>query len=52
MVSKTDLRGNIVYVNPCFAELSGYSERELPGAPHNLVRHPDMPPPSPTCGRP
>ncbi|MCU6497006.1 methyl-accepting chemotaxis protein [Rugamonas sp. A1-17] len=44
LVSKTDLRGKIVYVNPGFVEASGYSEAELLGAPHNLVRHPDMPP--------
>ncbi|MBA5689899.1 methyl-accepting chemotaxis protein [Rugamonas apoptosis] len=44
IVSKTDLRGKIVYVNPCFVEVSGFSEQELLGAPHNLVRHPDMPP--------
>ena len=44
IVSKTDLRGKIVYVNPYFVEASGFSEAELIGAPHNLVRHPDMPP--------
>ena len=44
IVSKTDLRGQIVYVNPYFVEVSGFSETELIGAPHNLVRHPDMPP--------
>src|SRR5471032_2884270 len=43
IVAKTDLRGNIVYVNPYFVEVSGYSEQELLGAPHNIVRHPDMP---------
>ncbi len=44
IVSKTDLKGRITYVNPYFVEVSGFSERELLGAPHNLVRHPDMPP--------
>ncbi|QAU33098.1 PAS domain-containing methyl-accepting chemotaxis protein [Janthinobacterium sp. 17J80-10] len=44
IVSKTDLKGNILYVNPYFVEVSGYTEAELLGAPHNLVRHPDMPP--------
>jgi aerotaxis receptor len=44
IVSKTDLQGTIVYVNPCFVAVSGYSEEELTGAPHNIVRHPDMPP--------
>ncbi|WP_411884913.1 methyl-accepting chemotaxis protein [Polaromonas sp. YR568] len=44
IVSKTDLKGRITYVNPYFVEVSGYSEEELLGAPHNLVRHPGMPP--------
>jgi len=43
IVSKTDLNGNIVYVNPYFTQISGYSEAELLGAPQNIVRHPDMP---------
>ncbi len=43
IVSKTDLKGNIVYVNPTFVEVSGFSETELIGAPQNIVRHPDMP---------
>ncbi|AKU23300.1 methyl-accepting chemotaxis protein [Massilia sp. MB5] len=44
IVSKTDLDGNIVYVNPYFMQVSGFSEEELIGAPQNIVRHPDMPP--------
>jgi len=43
IVSKTDLDGNITYVNPYFTQISGFSEQELIGAPQNLVRHPDMP---------
>ena len=43
IVSKTDLRGNITYANDVFIRVSGYSERQLLGAPHNIVRHPDMP---------
>ena len=43
IVSKTDLNGNITYVNPYFTHISGFSEEELLGAPQNLVRHPDMP---------
>ncbi|MRX11635.1 PAS domain-containing protein [Pseudoduganella sp. FT25W] len=43
IVSKTDLNGNITYVNPYFTQISGFSEDELLGAPQNLVRHPDMP---------
>ncbi len=44
IVSKTDLKGRITYINRDFLEISGFSESELIGAPHNLVRHPDMPP--------
>jgi len=44
IVSKTDLKGKITYINPYFVEVSGFTEEELIGAPHNLVRHPDMPP--------
>jgi aerotaxis receptor len=44
IVSKTDKKGKITYVNPYFVEVSGFAEEELIGAPHNLVRHPSMPP--------
>jgi aerotaxis receptor len=43
IVSKTDLQGNITYANPCFIDVSGYTEEELIGAPQNILRHPDMP---------
>ncbi len=43
IVSKTDPKGLITYVNPDFIEASGFTEKELLGHPHNLVRHPDMP---------
>ena len=43
IVSKTDLKGIITYGNRIFIEISGYSERELLGAPHSILRHPDMP---------
>jgi PAS domain S-box-containing protein len=43
IVSKTDLKGRITYCNRIFIEFSGYAESELLGAPHNLIRHPDMP---------
>lgn len=43
IISKTDLEGTILYGNRIFIELSGYTERELLGQPHNIVRHPDMP---------
>ncbi|BBL75757.1 methyl-accepting chemotaxis protein [Methylomagnum ishizawai] len=44
IVSKTDLKGVITYANAEFIAASGFGERELLGQPHNLVRHPDMPP--------
>jgi PAS domain S-box-containing protein len=43
LVSRTDLKGRITYGNQIFIEYSGYSERELLGSQHNIVRHPDMP---------
>ncbi|MDD5295702.1 MAG: methyl-accepting chemotaxis protein [Rhodocyclaceae bacterium] len=43
IVSKTDLKGRITYVNKDFLDISGFSEAELIGEPHNIVRHPDMP---------
>ncbi|MDO9226765.1 MAG: methyl-accepting chemotaxis protein [Pseudomonadota bacterium] len=43
IVSATDTRGIITFCNPDFIEASGFSESELMGAPHNLLRHPDMP---------
>nr|WP_285577512.1 PAS domain-containing protein [Geothrix limicola] len=42
-MSKTDLKGLITYGNRVFIDISGYSEQELLGAPHNILRHPDMP---------
>jgi len=43
IVSKTDEKGVITYANRLFCEISGYSNEELIGEPHNIVRHPDMP---------
>jgi len=43
IVSTTDPKGIITYVNDEFIRLSGFSQDELLGQPHNLVRHPDMP---------
>jgi PAS domain S-box-containing protein len=43
IVSKTDLKGRITYGNRIFIEFSGYSENELLGSQHNIIRHPDMP---------
>ena len=44
IVSRTDPKGRITYVNDAFVHISGFTEAELIGAPHNIVRHPDMPP--------
>ena len=43
IVSKTDLKGRLTYVNKIFIEMGEYSEKELLGKPHSIVRHPDMP---------
>lgn len=43
IVSKTDLRGVITYANEVFIRIAGYTEAELLGQPHSLIRHPDMP---------
>ncbi len=43
ILSKTDPKGVIEFANDYFVEISGYSEQELIGQPHNIVRHPDMP---------
>lgn len=44
IVSKTDLKGIITYVNQTFVDISGFSRDELLGKNHNIVRHPEMPP--------
>ena len=43
IVSKTNPKGVITYVNDKFCEISGYTRDELIGKPHNIIRHPDMP---------
>lgn len=43
IVSRTDTKGIITYVNPLFIEISGYSEEELLGQPHSIVRHSNTP---------
>lgn len=43
IISKTDLKSKILYGNRIFIKISGYSEKELLGKPHNILRHPDMP---------
>ncbi|MFB6451114.1 methyl-accepting chemotaxis protein [Bradyrhizobium tunisiense] len=44
IVSRTDTKGKLTYFNDQFVEASGFSEAELMGQPHNIIRHPDMPP--------
>jgi aerotaxis receptor len=44
VVSRTDLKGSITFANDTFVALSGFSQEELLGKNHNIVRHPDMPP--------
>jgi len=43
IVSKTDLKGRITYANDVFIRMAKYSWKELMGAPHSLIRHPEMP---------
>jgi aerotaxis receptor len=43
IISKTDLKGRITYVNRAFIDISGFTPEELIGKAHNVVRHPDMP---------
>ncbi len=43
LISETDTKGNITFVNRKFIEMSAYSKAEALGQPHSLLRHPDMP---------
>jgi PAS domain S-box-containing protein len=43
IVSKTDLKGRITYTNKIFMDMAEYTEAELLGKPHSIIRHPDMP---------
>ncbi|GAB2934887.1 methyl-accepting chemotaxis protein [Rheinheimera gaetbuli] len=44
LISNTDLNGIIRHCNDAFIQISGFTKEELVGQPHNIVRHPDMPP--------
>jgi aerotaxis receptor len=44
IVSRTDLKGKIAYFNEDFVAAAGFTSEELMGQPHNIIRHPDMPP--------
>ncbi|MFQ5356022.1 MAG: PAS domain-containing protein [Mariprofundaceae bacterium] len=43
IVSKTNTKGHITYMNDIFLRIAGFKEDELLGKPHNMIRHPDMP---------
>ena len=51
LLSTTDTKGVLTHCNAPFARVSGYSMGELMGQPHNMIRHPDMPP-TRICGPP
>jgi PAS domain S-box-containing protein len=43
ILSETDARGVILYANDLFCEIAGYTQEEIIGQPHNIIRYPDMP---------
>jgi aerotaxis receptor len=43
IVSRTDAKGRLTYFNDEFVDAAGFTEAELMGQPHNIIRHPDMP---------
>ena len=43
IVSSTDAKGRIAFVNQDFLDVAGFTREELIGQPHNIIRHPDMP---------
>lgn len=43
IVTKTDLKGRITYANPTFLRMAALTEAQALGAPHSIIRHPDMP---------
>jgi PAS domain S-box-containing protein len=43
IVSKTDTKGKIIYCNEIFTKMAGYPAKDLIGANHNVIRHPEMP---------
>ncbi|MBB6584449.1 PAS domain-containing methyl-accepting chemotaxis protein [Ralstonia solanacearum] len=44
LMSTTDTQSYITYANAAFVDVSGFSREEIERQPHNIVRHPDMPP--------
>ena len=43
LITETDTKGTITFVNRKFVEMTGYSKKEAIGQSHNILRHPDMP---------
>jgi len=43
IASKTDPKGRVTYANDVFLRMAGFTEKEILGQPHNVIRHPDMP---------
>lgn len=43
IISQTDTKGIITYVNKMFCKVSGYDKEDLLGKAHNIIQHPDMP---------
>jgi PAS domain S-box-containing protein len=43
LISETDAKGIITYTSESFCRVAGYTEADLMGQPHNIVRHPEMP---------
>lgn len=43
LISTTDINSHITYANDAFIAISGFTQNELNGQPHNIMRHPDMP---------
>ena len=43
IITRTDLKGNIIYHNPTFAKINGFKGASVINKSHNIVRHPDMP---------
>lgn len=43
LVTKTDVKGRITYANDTFLRVSHYNAHEVIGAPHSIIRHPQMP---------
>ncbi|WP_417796314.1 PAS domain-containing protein [Terasakiella pusilla] len=43
IVSKTDTKGRLIYTNQTFLQVADYTEAEVIGQPHSMIRHPDMP---------